>query len=395
MFSQFRSLWKWALPAFLALAGAQVQAATVSYTAAPPMRATNISGTVTLPYFDPALGTLTAARIKTRLQFGGTITLSLSSTSMSGAPVTEPALMSGTTTVAINYGSSISLIQSAVGAQPTTGSYTTSEVLLNPGESWTSPPYSWVQPDYTVSTFSSPAELAVFQSPGTFDITYRSSVEPLQINGNHNGNGGGGRTTGAGVTFIVEYDYTVTVPQIDLTLAKTLTSSGPYAPGSTVTFNLLASNGGPGTAQPAIVVTDTLPAGLSFVSATGTGTEWACSAAGQVVTCTRSANAAPLASGAAAGPITLAAKVAAGATGTLTNVAYVAPAAGEAAAESNPANGYDDGNPATGSNNDASASVTVTAPTPPAPVPTLGEWSLLLLGGLLTTLGMGAQRRRG
>jgi uncharacterized repeat protein (TIGR01451 family) len=390
MFTQFQSLWRSVLLAFLILTAAHAQAATVSYTVAPPMRATEIHGTVALPYFDPALGTLTAARIKTRLQFAGTITLSLSSTNFAGVPVTDPASVSGTTTVSVAYGSSVAFIQSVVGAQPTTGSYTTSDVLLQPGETWRSAPYSWIQPDYTVSTFSSPTELAAFQNPGTFDISYQSSVAAFQINGNHNGNGGGGRTTGAGVTFIVEYDYTV--PQIDLTLAKTLTSSGPYPAGSKATFNLLATNLGPGTAQPAIVVTDRLPAGLTFVSATGT--DWTCSADGQVVTCTRSATAAPLASGAAASPITLTVQVAAGASGTLTSVAYVAPAANETAVETNLANGYDDGNPAANSNNDDSAAIAVTASMTPTPVPTLGEWTLLLLGLMVTALGVGAKRQR-
>jgi uncharacterized repeat protein (TIGR01451 family) len=183
---------------------------------------------------------------------------------------------------------------------------------------------------------------------------------------------------------------TVTPLPIDLTLAKTLTSAGPYAAGSTATFNLRASNRGPGLAQAGIVVHDTLPAGLQFVSATGT--DWTCSAAGQVVTCIRSATTAALASGAAADAITLTTKVAAGASGTLTSTAYVAPAANETAIETNLAKGYDDGSPLTGSNNDASAGLTVAAVTPPAPVPTLNEWALLLLG--LLTWGIAAVRLR-
>ena len=65
------------------------------------------------------------------------------------------------------------------------------------------------------------------------------------------------------------------VQRIDLTIAKTITSSGPYTPGvSTVTYNLVATNLGPATAQAAIVVKDKLPAGLTAVSATGTN--WTC-----------------------------------------------------------------------------------------------------------------------
>lgn len=181
---------------------------------------------------------------------------------------------------------------------------------------------------------------------------------------------------------------------IDLTLAKTMTSTGPHTAGSTVTFNLLVSNTGNSAAQPAIVVHDTLPAGLEYVSASGT--DWACTNASQVITCTRSAAAAALAAGAAANPITVTTKVAAGATGTLANVAYVAPDGKETLPETNPAasNGYDDGNPATGSNNDASATVTVAAASMGGvqPVPTLGEWGLLLMG--LLAAGLGARSLR-
>lgn len=176
---------------------------------------------------------------------------------------------------------------------------------------------------------------------------------------------------------------------LDLTLAKTLTSTGPYFPGSTVTFELLASNLGPGAAQPAIGVKDKLPAGLQYVSASGTN--WTCSNTGQDVSCTRAGTAAALASGDAADKITVTAKVAASAAGTLTNVAYVAPAANETLTETNPvnaSNGYDDGNPATLSNNDASAALKVTQP--PTPVPTLGHGAL----GLLSLLTLLTLRRR-
>ena len=156
----------------------------------------------------------------------------------------------------------------------------------------------------------------------------------------------------------VTYDYT---PSIDLTIAKTVTSSGPYIVGSNVTYSLLARNLGPGVAQPAIVVKDLLPTGLTYVSATGTN--WSCAAAGQTITCTRAAGAGTLASNASADAITVTAKVAAGATGSLVNLAQVNPAANETLVESNPLgagnNGYETGDPAVGSNNDDSKAITV------------------------------------
>ena len=182
--------------------------------------------------------------------------------------------------------------------------------------------------------------------------------------------------------------------RIDLTLTKTVTSTGPYIVGSNVTYSLLARNLGPGTAQPAIVVKDLLPAGLTYVSATGTN--WSCAAAGQTITCTRDAAAGTLAANASADAITVTAKVATGATGSLVNVAQVNPAGNETVPESSPlgtaTGGYEDGNPASGSNNDDSKAIVVAAA---AAIPTLNEWMLLLLSVMLGLLAMRqAQGRR-
>jgi uncharacterized repeat protein (TIGR01451 family) len=69
----------------------------------------------------------------------------------------------------------------------------------------------------------------------------------------------------------------------DLSITKagppTVTASG------SVTYTMTIANNGPSDAA-AVSVTDTLPAGVTFVSATGTG--WVCTNTGNVsVTCTR------------------------------------------------------------------------------------------------------------
>ena len=92
-------------------------------------------------------------------------------------------------------------------------------------------------------------------------------------------------------------DTTVTA-SADLSIVKT----GPatVAAGQLVSYQLVVANAGPSDAA-GLSVADTLPAGVTFVSATGTG--WTCSNAGNVsVTCT----AAALAAGATASPITVA-----------------------------------------------------------------------------------------
>ncbi|MFT3665547.1 SdrD B-like domain-containing protein [Piscinibacter sp.] len=67
--------------------------------------------------------------------------------------------------------------------------------------------------------------------------------------------------------------------------AKTITSATPVIAGTNVTFQIQPRNSGPAAATNA-VVTDTLPAGFTFVSAS-TGSPWNCTNAGQTVTCTR------------------------------------------------------------------------------------------------------------
>jgi len=90
-------------------------------------------------------------------------------------------------------------------------------------------------------------------------------------------------------------------PVVDLTVTKSHT--GNFISGSTGQYLITVSNSnaaGIEREDNTVTVTDTLPTGLTFASATGTG--WSCSAAGQLVTCT---HAAPLNVGSSFPPITL------------------------------------------------------------------------------------------
>ena len=72
-------------------------------------------------------------------------------------------------------------------------------------------------------------------------------------------------------------------PAADLSMVKTGPATAPA--GSNLTYSLIVANAGPSTAT-GVSMTDTLPAGTTFVSATGTG--WTCTNAANVsVTCTR------------------------------------------------------------------------------------------------------------
>ena len=103
----------------------------------------------------------------------------------------------------------------------------------------------------------------------------------------------------------------------DLAISKT--HSGNFTVGQNGTFTLDVSNNGPSTASGTITVTDTLPAGLGYVSASGSG--WTCGAVGQDVTCT---HAGPLANGASLPAITLTVSVASAAAPGVINTATVA-----------------------------------------------------------------------
>ena len=130
-------------------------------------------------------------------------------------------------------------------------------------------------------------------------------------------------------------------------VSVTKTAPGTANVGDTVAFTLTVRNGGPDPAA-SVVVRDTLPAELSYVSATGPSGV-TCSASGQAVQCTT-----PSLAASATVTITVRAKVAGGAGGSVTNVGTVSSATADP----------------TSSNNSSSAVVSIGSPAPPNPTPT-------------------------
>ncbi|MFZ2164869.1 MAG: SdrD B-like domain-containing protein, partial [Propionibacteriaceae bacterium] len=118
------------------------------------------------------------------------------------------------------------------------------------------------------------------------------------------------------------------IVKYNLTLTKTLTTAGPFAPGMTVSYTLTPHNDGPVAALAGWSVTDILPAGLTLVSMSSTDAQYTCSGA----TCTSNK---PLAAASDAPAITVTATIDATFTGSAHNVAYVAPATTDAV-ETNP-----------------------------------------------------------
>jgi uncharacterized repeat protein (TIGR01451 family) len=110
-----------------------------------------------------------------------------------------------------------------------------------------------------------------------------------------------------------------TEPKVDLAITKT--AAGAFVVGAGSTYLLHVGNvAGAGVEREdnAIVVTDALPAGLGFVSASGAG--WACGAVGPVVTCTHAPILDP---GASLPDITLNVSIAPAAAPAATNTATV------------------------------------------------------------------------
>jgi uncharacterized repeat protein (TIGR01451 family) len=102
-------------------------------------------------------------------------------------------------------------------------------------------------------------------------------------------------------------------PAVDLTITKT--HSGTFVAGGTGTYTITVSNAaGMEREDNTITVTDTLPAGLTYNSFSGTG--WSCSAAAQVVTCTHGPT---IDAGQSLPPLSLVVNVAESAAASVTN----------------------------------------------------------------------------
>ena len=99
-----------------------------------------------------------------------------------------------------------------------------------------------------------------------------------------------------------------------LGLAKSHT--GNFTAGQTGTYSLVVSNSGNVATSGTITVTDTLPVGLTYNAASGTG--WSCSGSGQTMSCTSTT---VIGAGANGNPISLTVDVAANAPASVTNSA--------------------------------------------------------------------------
>lgn len=126
-------------------------------------------------------------------------------------------------------------------------------------------------------------------------------------------------STGTGTNIHDIRAFLITTVPADLNITKSHT--GDFTLGQQGVYTLRVANSpSAGSTTGPITITDTLPEGFSFVSATGTN--WSCSATGQVVTCTY--NGAPVESGGSLPDLTLRVNVTSAASpGTVINSATV------------------------------------------------------------------------
>jgi MSHA biogenesis protein MshQ len=133
----------------------------------------------------------------------------------------------------------------------------------------------------------------------------------------HAGNASAQAVYSSGADLVILGNQTMSIPNVYVAdMAIAMTNSGNFSVGANGTFTLTVTNNGPSSTSGTITVTDTLPAGLTYVGYTGTG--WSCSNSGQTVTCTRTDI---LASGSSEPDITI--TVRATSAGSLTNTASV------------------------------------------------------------------------
>jgi uncharacterized repeat protein (TIGR01451 family) len=128
-------------------------------------------------------------------------------------------------------------------------------------------------------------------------------------------------TASTGQDFVLLNMEVLAVPNVPVDdLQITNSSSSAFSRGNIVSYTLGVSNNGPNSETGVITVVDTLPAGLTGGTASGSG--WSCGTSGQTITCTNP-NASGLAKNASTNAITVTATVSNTATGTITNSATV------------------------------------------------------------------------
>ena len=208
----------------------------------------------------------------------------------------------------------------------------------------------------TATTINSPTQATV-----TLVIAPTATIGFRNVTGTQSP---GGLTSTAVNAFEVVAGGTPTTADVRITKSANPTQTNI---GGNIAFTIVVTNGGPASAT-GVVVTDTLPANVSYV--TSTATQGTCTPAGNVVTC----SVGTLANGASA---TITINTQANAPGAANNTATVA-------------TGSTDPNAA---NNASTVGVTIGGVAATA-VPTLDVWAFILMAMMLGAAGIFVSMRR-
>lgn len=187
-------------------------------------------------------------------------------------------------------------------------SYTASQGTYSTAASGSIPAYTWrvgaLAPGASATLVMNATVTGTTPTTNTAQVSYSDVYDPDSTPNNSVA----GEDDQASVTI---------TPSPDLQVTKT--ASGSFAVGVNAAYTLRVNNAGSASTSGTYTVTDVLPAGLGYVSATGTG--WSCSNASGTVTCSSSTLIAP----GAANPnlITLTVLPAAAAAPQVTNSASV------------------------------------------------------------------------
>lgn len=185
----------------------------------------------------------------------------------------------------------------------------------------------------SASTFGTPTgisglvdrlNLSAPAAANALGTTLQMATAPIRTAGNTGASSATAGSAGTSVDYGIGHLMALKPSAIDLALA--ISRGVPLAAGSSSSYVLTVSNLGLNTEPGPLTIVDTLPTGLSYSAASGSG--WSCSASGQTVTCTRVGS---LAADAVAPPLTINVSVSASASGTLTNSATVSGTGGDAA----------------------------------------------------------------
>ncbi len=201
-------------------------------------------------------------------------------TAFADSDQTDPVSDAEIVTLPWNPSLTIDKVARALPATPVVGTVVTFDIVVtnNGNVTLTGVTANEVTVDATLvgCSVSLPTTLAPGQ---TFSCTATHALTQADLNAGSYSN-----TAAASSDQFGQVRDTATVstpnPAVDLAIVKTATS--PFVVGQQATYTLAVRNNGPG-AEPSPVVTDNLPSGLTFVSASGDG--WTCTSVGSSVSC--------------------------------------------------------------------------------------------------------------